>query len=128
MKNIFKFLRDKTAKIIACGNVITVEREDGQIAVFEGNKDNYCIEYNTGNLGGGIFRDRNCGDYLEIEPLKLECQHFISCCEEGKKARSDGQNGYDVVSILEEAERIMLGERAKQLDNVDFALSRTKGK
>jgi len=67
-------------------------------------------------------------DYLEIEPLKLECQHFISCCEEGKKARSDGQNGYDVVSILEEAEKVLLGDKAKQLDNVNFALSRTKGK
>ena len=68
MINIFKFLRDKTAKVIVCDHVITVEREDEQIAVFEGNKDNYCIEYNTGNLGGGVFRDRNCGDYLEIEP------------------------------------------------------------
>ena len=67
-------------------------------------------------------------DYLEIEPLKLECQHFISCCEEGKKARSDGENGFKVISVLEEAEKIMLGDRTKQLDNVDFALSRTKGK
>ncbi len=65
-------------------------------------------------------------DYLEIEPLKLECQHFISCCETGKKARSDGENGFIVVSILEEAEKIMLGDRAKNLDNVDYALSRTK--
>ena len=67
-------------------------------------------------------------DYLEIEPLKLECQHFISCCEEGRKARSDGQNGYDVVSILEEAERMMMGDKVEQLDKVDFALSRTKGR
>lgn len=65
-------------------------------------------------------------DYLEIEPLKLECQHFISCCETGKKARSDGENGFIVVSILEEAEKMMLGDRAKNLDHVDFALSRTK--
>ena len=65
-------------------------------------------------------------DYLEIEPLKLECQHFISCCETGKKARSDGENGFIVVSILEEAEKIILGDRAKNLDHVDFALSRTK--
>ena len=65
-------------------------------------------------------------DYLEIEPLKLECQHFISCCETGKKARSDGENGFIVVSILEEAEKIMLGDRAKNLDNFDWALSRTK--
>ena len=65
-------------------------------------------------------------DYLEIEPLKLECQHFISCCETGKKARSDGENGFVVVSILEEAEKVMLGDRTKNLDSVDFALSRSK--
>ena len=45
MTNIFKFLRRKTAKITICDNVITIEREDGQIAVFEGNKDNCHIEY-----------------------------------------------------------------------------------
>ena len=65
-------------------------------------------------------------DYIEIEPLKLECQHFINCCNTGKKARSDGENGYIVVSILEEAEKIMLGDRVKNLDSVDFALSRSK--
>ncbi len=65
-------------------------------------------------------------DYLEIEPLKLECQHFISCCETGKKARSDGDNGFMVTHILEEAEKIMLGDRVKNLDEVNFALSRLK--
>lgn len=65
-------------------------------------------------------------DYLEIEPLKLECQHFISCCESGKKARSDGDNGFMVTTILEQAEKIMLGDRRKKLDEVNFALSRTK--
>ena len=55
-------------------------------------------------------------DVLEIEPLKLECQHFVSCCETGKKARSDGDNGFMVTQILEEAEKIMLGERVKKLD------------
>lgn len=65
-------------------------------------------------------------DVLEIEPLKLECQHFISCCETGKKARSDGDNGFMVTQILEEAEKIMLGEKIKKLDTVNFALSRMK--
>lgn len=65
-------------------------------------------------------------DYLEIEPLKLECQHFVSCCESGKKARSDGENGISVVTILEEAEKIMLGEKVKKLDEFNFALSRLK--
>jgi len=65
-------------------------------------------------------------DYLEIEPLKLECQHFISCCATGSKARSDGDNGFMVTQILEEAEKIMLGDKVKELDEVNFALSRTK--
>lgn len=65
-------------------------------------------------------------DFIEIEPLKLECQHFLNCIEQGTKPRSDGLNGYQVVSILEEAEQIMLGERRKQLDKVNFALSRSK--
>ena len=65
-------------------------------------------------------------DILEIEPLKLECQHFINCCESGKKARSDGDNGFMVTKVLEEAEQVMLGERARKLDKVDFGLSRVK--
>lgn len=65
-------------------------------------------------------------DYLEIEPLKLECQHFINCCDTGKKARSDGDNGFMVTTILEQAEKIMLGDRRKNLDEVSFALARTK--
>ena len=66
-------------------------------------------------------------DYLEIEPLKLACQHFVNCCETGQKARSDGANGYAVVSVLEEAEKIMLGSKKDELDKKAFALSRMKG-
>lgn len=65
-------------------------------------------------------------DYIEIEPLKLECQHFLNCIEQGKKARSDGENGFNVTKVLEEAEKIMLGERRGDLDKFDFALSRSK--
>lgn len=77
------------------------------------------------NFAGGATKNVPL-DYLEIEPLKLECQHFISCCETGKKARSDGENGFTVVRILEEAEKIMLGEKVKQLDEFNFSLSRLK--
>ena len=67
-------------------------------------------------------------DYIEIEPLKLECQHFLHCCATGQEARSDGQNGYVVVSILEEAEKLMLGSKVKVLDEKEksFAASRLK--
>ena len=66
------------------------------------------------------------GTNTEIEPLKLACQHFVNCCASGQKARSDGANGYAVVSVLEEAEKIMLGSKVEDLNKKDFALSRMK--
>jgi len=39
------------------------------------------------------------------EPLKLECQHFLECVREGKRPRSDGQQGLSVVRVLEAAQR-----------------------
>lgn len=67
-----------------------------------------------------------CPDYLEIEPLKLECQHFLNCIANGIKARSDGDNGYEIVRILEQADKIMLGENLSMVDNFHFVSSRTK--
>ena len=65
-------------------------------------------------------------DYLEIEPLKLECQHFLACVKNKVKARSDGENGYNVVKILQDAEKMMLGDRVKKLDEINYAYSRRK--
>lgn len=68
-------------------------------------------------------------DYLEIEPLKLECQHFIDCINNSKTPRSDGENGLMTVKILEEAEEILLGHcniGRDTLNKVDFALYRMK--
>jgi len=65
-------------------------------------------------------------DYLEIEPLKLECQHFLNCIKNDKTPRSDGENGYMIVKILESAEAMMLGAKKEALDNHEFKLSRSK--
>ncbi|EKE03099.1 MAG: oxidoreductase protein [uncultured bacterium] len=65
-------------------------------------------------------------EYVEIEPLKLECQHFISSITNKMKPRSDGDNGYEVVRILEEAERIMLGTQYNKIHSLKLASSRKK--
>ena len=36
-----------------------------------------------------------------IEPLKVESQHFLDCINNGKKPFSSGQDGLQVVKILE---------------------------
>ncbi len=65
-------------------------------------------------------------DYIEIEPLKLECQHFLSCIENKIKPRSDGLNGYEVVKILEDAEKIMLGNQYDSISEIKLVSSRSK--
>ncbi len=35
------------------------------------------------------------------EPLKMECQHFLDCIQHGTKPLTDGQQGLDLVRILE---------------------------
>lgn len=46
----------------------------------------------------------HCGNK---QPLTLECQHFLECVSNNVKPLSDGQNGLDVVRVLEEASRLL---------------------
>ena len=67
-----------------------------------------------------------CPDYIDIEPLKLECQHFLSCIKNRTKPRTDGFNGYETVKILEDAEKIMLGNKYSKISSIKLASSRRK--
>jgi predicted dehydrogenase len=40
-----------------------------------------------------------------IEPLRLECQHFIDCVRDMRRPRSDGASGLRVVRVLEGLQR-----------------------
>jgi len=39
-----------------------------------------------------------------IEPLKVECRHFIECIREGRRPLTDGVQGVEVVKILQSAQ------------------------
>jgi predicted dehydrogenase len=39
----------------------------------------------------------------DAEPLKVACQHFVDCVENGARPRSSGSHGLDVVRVLEAA-------------------------
>ena len=41
------------------------------------------------------------------EPLFVEMKHFIECCRENRRPKTDGENGLRVVKALEAAERSM---------------------
>ena len=40
-----------------------------------------------------------------IEPLRVECQHFLECIVEGKRPQSSGRVGLSVVRVLEMADK-----------------------
>lgn len=52
--------------------------------------------------------------YLKmVEPLKVECQHFLDCIESGTKSLSSGKEGLEVVKILESASQSLKNGGAK---------------
>jgi predicted dehydrogenase len=46
-----------------------------------------------------------------IEPLRVECEHFIDCVRTGKRPRSNGESGLRVVRVLEELQRSLEASR-----------------
>jgi predicted dehydrogenase len=48
-----------------------------------------------------------------VEPLKVECEHFVECVLTGERAFTDGRTGLEVVSVLEAAQESLArnGER-----------------
>lgn len=58
----------------------------------------------------------------EVEPLQVECQHFLTCIREGTRPRTDGVNGLKVLRILKACqeslelagEPILISPRAKK--------------
>ena len=49
----------------------------------------------------------------EVEPLRLECEHFLDCITNGKQPVTDGQEGLRVLKILNASQR--------SLDDESFA-------
>ncbi len=44
-----------------------------------------------------------------VEPLRIECEHFIDCIRTGSVPRSDGHSGVRVVRVLEQLQRSLDG-------------------
>jgi predicted dehydrogenase len=42
-----------------------------------------------------------------VEPLRLECEHFVECVRTGRTPRSDGHSGLRVVTVLEQLQRAL---------------------
>jgi predicted dehydrogenase len=45
-----------------------------------------------------------------VEPLRVECEHFVDCIRHGTEPRSGGEAGLQVVRVLEAAQRSLLND------------------
>ena len=74
-------------------------------------------DYDTAYSPSGTVAVRSEGVFLPrvdlTEPLSLECQDFVNCIESRSQPLSDGNQGLEVVRVLEAIEKAMKGESSK---------------
>lgn len=94
-----------------------------KMAVFDDTKPwnekltlfDHCIEWQN-NMPVPVKAEAQSVSLEESEPLKLECQHFLSCVATGKRPLTDGAEGLRVLEVLNAAQRSMDAGRVVELD------------
>ena len=75
----------------------------------EGKLKIYDKGFDQGSRGYGEYITRTGGIFSpelpNVEPLRVECEHFVECVRGGRRPRSDGLSGLRVVRVLEELQR-----------------------
>jgi predicted dehydrogenase len=75
---------------------------EGKLTVYDKGFDEDARGYGEYiTRSGDIFSPR----IPNLEPLRLECEHFVECVLEGRRPRSDGESGLRVVRVLEQLQR-----------------------
>ena len=79
---------------------------EGKLTVYDKGFDE-----DTNGYGEYITRtgESYCPRVPNVEPLRIECEHFVHCVRTGEQPRSDGASGLRVVRVLEELQRSLDG-------------------
>jgi predicted dehydrogenase len=75
---------------------------EGKVAIYDKGFD-------EDSRGYGEYITRSGGVVFpaipNVEPLRVECEHFVQCIVEGTRPRSDGESGLRVVRVLERLQK-----------------------
>jgi predicted dehydrogenase len=81
---------------------------EGKVTVYDKGFDEDARGYGEYiTRAGGSWSPR----VANVEPLRVECEHFIECVRTGARPRSDGESGRRVVRVLEELQRSLDASR-----------------
>jgi predicted dehydrogenase len=75
----------------------------------EGKLTVYDKGFDEDSRGYGEYITRAGGSWSprvpNVEPLRVECEHFVDCVRTGQRPRSNGESGLRVVRVLEQLQR-----------------------
>jgi predicted dehydrogenase len=75
---------------------------EGKVTVYDKGFDEDARGYGEYiTRSGDIFSPR----IANLEPLRIECEHFVECVISGQHPRSDGRSGLRVVRVLEQLQQ-----------------------
>jgi predicted dehydrogenase len=75
---------------------------EGKVTIYDKGFDEDARGYGEYiTRSGDIFSPR----IANVEPLRIECEHFVECVVTGQRPRSDGESGLRVVRVLEQLQR-----------------------
>ncbi len=75
---------------------------EGKLTIYDKGLDEDARGYGEYiTRSGDIF----CPQVPNVEPLRVECEHFVQCIRTGARPRSDGHSGVRVVRVLEALQR-----------------------
>ena len=85
---------------------------DAKVQIFDKGITRQTLNNNLGKYDdfGKFQLIKRAGDILIpqinfVEPLSMECSHFIECIQDGKRPLSDGEDGLKVIKVLEAAQK-----------------------
>jgi predicted dehydrogenase len=89
---------------------------EGKLMIYDKGFDEDSRSYGEYiSRSGGIFSPQ----ISNVEPLRLECEHFVETIRDGAKPRSDGRSGLRVVQVLEGLQEDL--KRTRRADLEQFA-------
>lgn len=103
------FAPKKVRKVVVVGS--------DKMAIFDDVEPKEKLKIVNANEPSGFYKTfkefQNAVKYGDIvkprlelmEPLKVEVQHFLNCIKSGKRPLTDGENGLQVVKVLEAADK-----------------------
>jgi predicted dehydrogenase len=75
---------------------------EGKVTIYDKGFDEDARGYGEYiTRSGDIFSPR----IANVEPLRIECEHFVECIVDGRRPQSDGESGLRVVRVLEQLQR-----------------------